>query len=203
MDTGPVREAVAVFHDEASLRGAADELLMSGFDRSYLSLLGGHRAVERKLGHMYERVAEVEDDPDAPHRAYMSSDSRIEAESGIIGGLAYVGAVCAVGAVVASGGTVAAALAGAAAAGGAGGLIGAALAGVIGSHHADYLQEQLDRGGLVLWVRTRDAAHEKRAVEILARHSAEDIHVHELPAVEHRFEGGVSYDTSFMKSLGL
>lgn len=51
MDTGPVREAVAVFHDEASLR-AADELLMSGFDRSYLSLLGGHRAVERKLGHM-------------------------------------------------------------------------------------------------------------------------------------------------------
>lgn len=60
MDTGPVREAVAVFHDEASLR-AADELLMSGFDRSYLSLLGGHRAVERKLGHMFERV--VEDDP--------------------------------------------------------------------------------------------------------------------------------------------
>lgn len=61
MDTGPVREAVAVFHDEASLRAAADELLMSGFDRSYLSLLGGHRAVERKLGHMFERI--VEDDP--------------------------------------------------------------------------------------------------------------------------------------------
>jgi hypothetical protein len=43
------------------LRSAADEFPMSGFDRSYLSLLGGHRAVERKLGHMYERV--VEDTP--------------------------------------------------------------------------------------------------------------------------------------------
>ena len=31
----------------------------------------------------------------------MSSDSRIEAETGVIGGLAYVGTVCAVGAVVA------------------------------------------------------------------------------------------------------
>ncbi|MFQ5958556.1 MAG: hypothetical protein ACE5LF_04225 [Alphaproteobacteria bacterium] len=203
MDSESVREAVGVFDDEGSLRAAADELLMSGFDRSYLSLLAGHRAVEQKLGHMYERIGEVEDNPDTPHSAYIGPDSRTEAEVGVIGGLAYVGAMCAVGAIVASGGTVAAALAGAAAVGGAGGLIGAVLAGVIGGHHAEYLQEQLDRGGLLLWVRTPDAGHEKRACEILARHSAEDVHVHELPAIGHVFEGGVSYDTSFMKSLGL
>ena len=52
----------------------------------------------------------------------------------------------------------------------------------IGDHHARYLQDQMDCGGLLLWVNTRDAALEKRAVEILKQHSAGDIHVHALPA---------------------
>jgi hypothetical protein len=33
-----------------------------------------------------------------------------------------------------------------------------------------------------LWVRTWDAADEKRAVEILAKHSGQDVHVHAEPA---------------------
>jgi outer membrane lipoprotein SlyB len=198
-----VREAVGVFDDEARLRAAADELLIAGFDRSHLSLLAGQHTVEQKLGHAYERVAEFEDDPETPRLAYIGSDSRTEAEAGVIGGLAYVGAIAAVGAIVASGGTVAAALAAAAAAGGAGGLIGAALARYIDRHHAHYLQEQLDHGGLLLWVRTADAGHEERARDILSRHSAKDVHVHDLPVVEHGTKGGVSYDLSFMKTLGM
>ncbi len=203
MATKTVREVVGVFHDEKTLQSAVDELLISGFDRAQMSLLAGHRAVEEKLGHMYERVAEVEDDPEAPHIAYIGSDSRVEAEAGLIGGLAYVGAVATVGAIVASGGTVAAALLGAAAAGGAGGLIGAGLASFIDQHHADYLEEQLSRGGLLLWVNTPDEDHERRASDILRRHSADDIHVHELPALEHPFQGGASYEVSFMKTLGM
>lgn len=81
---------------------------------------------------------------------------------------------------VASGGTLGAAIAGAALAGGTGRLIGEVLAQFIGDHHARYLQEQIDHGGLLLWVRTRDQAHEKRAVEILSKHSAHDVHTHEL-----------------------
>ena len=49
-------------------------------------------------------------------------------------------------------------------------------------HHAEHLQEQLDHGGLLLWVRTPDAAAERRALEVLTRHSAHDVHIHELPA---------------------
>ena len=45
------REAVGIFHDEKSLRSAADALMISGFDRSYLSLLASDRAVDEKLGH--------------------------------------------------------------------------------------------------------------------------------------------------------
>lgn len=199
-----VRDAVGVFHNETSLQGAADELMISGFDRSYLSILAGHRTIEKELGHMYERVTEIEDDPEIPRLAYIGSDSRTEAEAGVFGGLAYVGAVAAAGAIVASGGTITAALVGASVAGGAGGLIGAALARVIDRHHAHYLQGHLEHGGILLWVKTEDAEHEKRALEILERHSAEDAHIHEFPKAKFDFEGGgVSYDLSFMNRLGM
>ncbi len=203
MAAATVREAVGVFHDEKSLQSAVDGLLIAGFDRSFLSLLAGHHAIEEKLGHMYEKVADIEDDPNVPYQAYVGSDSRAEAKGAIVGGLAYVGAVATVGMIVASGGTIAAALVGAALAAGAGGGIGAAFSKYIDNHHAAYLQEQLDRGGLLLWVRTQYAEHENRATEILNRNTADDVHVHDLPDVKYDFEGGVSRDTSFMKRLGL
>src|SRR5262245_45186835 len=40
-----LREAVGVFHEEATLRAAVDALLIAGFDRSDLSLLAGERRV--------------------------------------------------------------------------------------------------------------------------------------------------------------
>ena len=36
-------------------------------------------------------------------------------------------------------------------------------------------------GGLLLWVRTRDADCEQRALEILRHHSARDVHLHQIP----------------------
>jgi hypothetical protein len=174
------REVVGVFQEVDGLEAAMDELLASGFGRVDLSLLAGEDAVREKLGHAYRRTEDAEDDPNAPRAVYVSSESRGDAEGGLIGGLFYVGAVAAAGAVVASGGAVATAIAAAAAAGAGGGAIGSLLAGFLERHHADYIQSQLDHGGLVLWVNVRDAEHEKRSVEILSRHSAEDVHVHEI-----------------------
>lgn len=177
-----VREAVGVFDDTDSFEAAVDELLNSGFDRSELSLLATDRAVEAKLGHLYDKVSEVEDDPSVPRTAYVGRNSTVEAKTGIIGGLGYVGALAAVGIIVATGGTVAAALLGAAAAGAAGSGIGTIAARLFGRERAVSIQHQLEKGGLLLWVRTRDAEHERRALEILSRHGADDVHVHELPA---------------------
>ena len=73
---------------------------------------------------------------------------------------------------------MAAAITAASLAGGAGGLIGSALASVVGAHHANHIQEQLEHGGLLLWVFLRDDEDEKRAKEILVKHSAHDVHVH-------------------------
>lgn len=176
-------EAVGVFGSASSLQEAIDELLSSGFDRAEISLLASEHAVEKKLGHAYKKAMEVEDDPSVPRLAYVSTEAIGDAEGGLVGGLMYVGAVAAAGAVVATGGTLAAAIAAAALTGGAGGLIGSVLASSVGDQHARHLQEQLDHGGLLLWVRTRDAEHERAAKEILGKHSAHDVHTHVLPVV--------------------
>lgn len=177
-----IREAVGVFDDARSLEAVIDELLSSGFDRAEISLVAGEHAIEARLGHMYRKVEEAEDDPQVPRTAYVSTESIGDAEGALVGGLVYIGAVVTAGAVVASGGTLAGAVVAATLAGGAGGLIGSILAGIVGHHHADYLQEQLNRGGILLWVRTWDPEREMKALEILSKHSAHDVHVHDLPA---------------------
>lgn len=176
-----IREAVGVFDSAETLQEAIDELLSSGFNRADLSLLAGEKAVESKLGHKFRRIEDLEDDPIVPRCCYVSTESIGDAEGGLIGGLMYVGATAAAGAVVVSGGTLALVVAAAALAGGVGGLFGAILARWVGDHHAKHLQEQLDRGGLMLWVRTWDADDETRAQGILSRHSGRDVHVHALP----------------------
>lgn len=203
MAQSTVREAVGVFHDEASLQSAVDELLISGFDRSCLSLLAGERAVEEKLGHQYEKVDEMEDDLSTPRALFIGRDSRVEGEGAAVGGLAYVGAVGAAGAIVASGGAVGLAILGAAIAGGVGGLVGAALARFIDQSHANHYQEQLNHGGLLLWVATHDKAQEDKVTDILKRSGGTHVHVHDLPAPAVSLKGGESYDMSFMRRLGL
>lgn len=198
-----VREAVGVFKEERALVDAVDELMLAGIDRSAISLLAGHRAVEETLGHYFRKVAEIEDDPAAPRLAYAGPDSRTEFEAAIGGGLAYVGAVAGAGFVVASGGAVGAAILAAALAGGTGGVVGGFLSRFINRHHARYLQDQLDRGGILLWVRVNDPDHESKALDILRRHAAGDVHVHDLGDLKISTEGGESYDMSFMKRLGL
>ena len=195
------REAVGLGHDEATLQDAADELLINGFNHADLSLLAGHRAVERRLGGMFERVADLEDKSDVAFQAFVDSDSRTEGKGVLVGGLFYVGAVAAAGMVVASGGTIAALILGVAAGGGAGGVIGVMLGRFLERRHAHALQEHLDKGGLLLWVHTPDKAHERTALEILRRCCAEDAHVHSLPKADYAATGGVSTSSSFRRAM--
>jgi hypothetical protein len=183
MDEKPdtIREAVGVFGSANELQAVIDELLSSGFHRADLSLLASEEAVNEKLGGNFANVRAVEDSPVAPRTAYVSPEAIGDAQGGIVGGLVYAGATVAAGAVVISGGTIVAAIAAATFVGGAGAIVGALLAKWLGDNHAQYLQTQVDHGGLLLWVRTRDAKAEDRAVDVLKRHSSRDVHVHTLP----------------------
>lgn len=175
-----IREAVGIFETAESLESAVDELLTSGFDRMDISLLADENTVAGKLGRLYTRAEELEDDGRAPRTAFVSTESIGDAEGGLVGALLYIGAVASAGVVVASGGALAAIIAAAAIGGGTGGLIGSALATLVGKQHADYLQAQIDQGGLLLWVTTPDPGDEHRATEILNRHSGRDVHTHTI-----------------------
>lgn len=177
-DAPPIREAVAVFSDESDLQAAIDELLSHGFDRAEISLLASEHAVEQKLGHRYRKVTEMEDDANVPRASYVSRESLGDAEGSLIGAPLYAAAVMAAGAIVISGGSLLAAIAGATVAGGVGAAIGSILTRIVSERQARYVQDQLEHGGLLLWVRTWNVDDEKRAVGILRKHSGQDVHVH-------------------------
>jgi hypothetical protein len=112
-----VREAVGVFSTPETLQEAIDELMSSGFDRADLSMLAAEGTVDEKLGHKYQKIAELEDDPIVPRCCYVSTEAIGDAQAWLVGGLMYVGAMAATGAVMASGGTLALVIAAAALAG--------------------------------------------------------------------------------------
>lgn len=171
-------EAVGVFADWPSLQRAVDELLVNGFDRSDVSMLAGEKVVEQKLGRVYEKVSELEDDASVPRAAFVGRDSLTEGKAGAIGVLGYLGAATAVGAVVASGGALAWTIVAAVAAGGGGVALGSLVAKALGRQRAHDLQAQIERGGLLLWVRTGGPESQKKAADILQRFGATDVHIH-------------------------
>jgi len=180
--TPSIREAVGLFETQAALQAAIDELLSSGFDRADLSLLASEQTIASKLqGHAFTR-ASLEDDPTTPRGVYISPDAVGTAEGGLISVLAYVGAVASAGVIAIAGGPLTMIVVGAGLAGGAGGLIGAGLAKLVGDRRAADIHCHLDQGGLLLWVRTWHVDNERRAVDILARHSGQDVHLHSQSA---------------------
>jgi hypothetical protein len=174
-------EAVAVFHDVESFHAAIDDLQPAGFDHADINVLAHEDTIRSKLGPMCKSTAEFEDDPDAPRIGYIPNETIGNAEGAVIGAGVYLPAMFGGLAVAASGGTLLGVFAAAVIAGGAGGLLGAALARYIGHEHAKHLDQHLHHGGLLLWIRTRDAEREKQALEILRRHSAHDVHLHQIP----------------------
>jgi hypothetical protein len=170
-----IREVVAVFDDAEALEDAVFDLETHGFDRAAFSLLASEHAVEQKLGHRYRRVEEIEDEPKAPRETFFSRVSRLEVEYGLAPTFAFVAAVA-----VGLGSTpvtlpmlVAA---------GSGLAIGAALGRIMHQHHAERLREQLERGGLLLWVNIRSPDEERKAMTSLKTHGARDLHAHDVKA---------------------
>lgn len=168
-----VREVVAVFDDTKALDEAVFALETRGLDRAAFSLLGSEEAVKQKLGHRYQQVKDVEDAPNVPRDTFFSRVSRLEADLLPAPILASIGALVFVGV-----GSVLPVLVAA----GAGATLGGALSLMMHEHQATRVQEQLARGGLLLWVNVRGAKEEEAALEVLRAHSAHDVHAHDIAA---------------------
>lgn len=173
--TNKVCEVVGVLENETTLENTIDHLLTSGFDQSEISLLASERAVVEKLGHRYKKLASLEDNEAVPRIAYVASENLGMAKGALIGGLLYVGAFAAASIVLAMGWSFPLIMAGGILGAAGGGLIGAGLAQFVEEDHANYLQEQLEHGGLLLWVRARDRDLESKAMKIMRSHRASDV----------------------------
>lgn len=172
-----VREAVALFRESEPLETAVSQLQSRGFDHADLSFLA-HGAAGKGARGSAERLA---DDPDTPREA-ATTDTDIRQQRLLGTSLAAtIAGFAAAGFTVATGGVLAAVVAATAAAAGGVGAIGAMIGRKLGEKEAAYLDEQLAKGGVLLWVNLADAAAEGRALEILRAHSGH-VEVHEYPA---------------------
>ena len=177
-----IREAVAVFDDPKTMQQALSDLQGSGFDRADISFVARDSYLKGHLAQDYRDVHQAEDDPKAQRATPVEETDIRQRRTLEVSTGATIAAFAAVGLTVATGGATAlAAGIGAAAAGGIGGL-GALLGKLYGQGQQKFMQEQIDRGGVVLWVHLRDAEAEQRALDALRRHGARDVHVHEIPA---------------------
>lgn len=181
----PIREAVGIFFNADHLREAIKDLLSSGFEPEELGLLASEQVVERSLGDLYARTNENVDSPQAPAIAFIGRESSGETATTLRGSLFFVGTSGAMGAVVASsavlGGALLAAIGGVVGVG----LVGALVASIIHQSDAEYLQQQVDEGRMLLFVRIPDSAREQQAMNILTGHSGVDVKMYEVPAKGH------------------
>ncbi|PSJ60439.1 hypothetical protein [Pseudaminobacter soli (ex Li et al. 2025)] len=165
------RDAVAIFHDEASLNKAIDELMQIGIRQDDLSLLADAKSVPGKNAKSLENKDFVED------TNYVSPDSRTEGLAALAAVPVYV-ACAGVAAVATGGASLIPTIALVAGSGVAAGAVGLMLARVFGRHHAERVQEQIAKGGLLLWVHLPDKKRDSKVTEILKRNGAKDVHLH-------------------------
>jgi hypothetical protein len=139
-------------------------------------MLANEDAVREKLGDKYWTAKELEDDPDVPRAAFVSEEAIGELEGGITGGFLFLGSAIAMTALLTPAATAAASIAAAVIGGVPGAVIGGLLARRVGVKHKEYFQHQIERGGILLWVRCFTPEKERLAQQIMAGHSVRYVH---------------------------
>ncbi|OFE11206.1 hypothetical protein PHACT_15310 [Pseudohongiella acticola] len=181
-DKAKVREAIAVFIDPDNLKQAVRALLASGVSREQLGLLATEHSVRESLEEFYTFTNNSHEPDKAPVTAFVDKNAANEQQDSLGGSLFFAGTTGAAGAVVASsavfGGALLAALSGVVAVG----LVGALASKIIHQSDADFLQQQIDEGHILLFVRLLDASRERDILETLKNHHASDVKVHEIDA---------------------
>lgn len=180
-DTATVRVAIGVFSDAKNLQSAIDELQHAGFQHDELGIMASESVVKEQLGDVYQRTTEGPDPEKSPAIAFINRDSIGEAGEVMSGGLYFIGTSGLAGAMVASaallGGALTAALGGILGVG----LVGLAVGSMINQSDADEIQQRVDEGHILLFVRLAPGAQEQRAKDILDRYDSTEVKVHEIP----------------------
>jgi hypothetical protein len=169
-----IREAVGVFSDKDALNLALVEL-DHRFPRHAVSVLGSRADIEQQFGQATVSPDMAGSNSQTPHEAPVRPEEKALGRAALIGGGAYIGAMAlaiAAGAVALPVTIMAAAIGG-----GGGAALGAVLVKVLGDHYHQDIEDQIAKGGLLLWVNTPTAEDEQDACDILRRHGANHVKV--------------------------
>lgn len=172
------REAVGVFNTLEDLDAAVAELEVTAFPRHDISVLGTQEDIKEKFGHRAVRAEWLEDNPEAPRMISVRPEEKAIGAGVVIGVCAYIaGCIAAVAGRELSGFMLVGAIT---ASSFTGAVVGILLALVI-SHILQRRREmQLKKGGLLLWVRTPGPKREEIAQNIMSKHGARHVHLHDI-----------------------
>jgi hypothetical protein len=175
------REVTGVFRSRKALIDAADDLLVAGFDRADIDVSAPFDELQRRLNYQSIPPADLADIPTAA-RQPLIDQADVLTTNAVIGSLAgCIGAVAmayflvirgmaplSVGIVSVLTGLVV------------GGVAVLAVRRRMERERVRGLEKLAEAHGLLIWVRVQSPEKEAEAQEILARHAAEAVHVHEI-----------------------
>ena len=175
------REVTGVFRSRKALIDAADDLLVAGFDRADIDVSASFDELQRRLNYQSIPPADLADIPTAARQPLidqgdvLTTDAVVGSLAGCIGAVAMAYFLIIRGMAPLSVGIVSV-------------LTGLVVGGVAVLVVRRRLQRERVRGleklaeahGLLIWVRVQSPEKEAEAQEILARHGAEAVHVHEI-----------------------
>lgn len=181
-NAGPVpgmfKEAVGLFMSADELQTAIRDLEGTAFPRQDISVMGKRSQLEKVFGSRTVEPERAMDNADTPRQSPSRPEEQTIGAAAMIGGTVYVGAMAM--ALTAGAVTFPAIIAAAMLGGIGGGTIGAILTKLLGDRYDRHLEEQVEKGGLLLWVRTPDHEKEQIAQHIMIARGGYDVHVHEI-----------------------
>jgi hypothetical protein len=175
------REVTGVFHSRKALIDAADDLLIAGFDRADIDVSASFDELQRRLNYQSIPPADLSDMPTAARQPLidqgdvLTTDAVVGSLAGCIGAVAMAYFLIIRGMAPLSVGIVSVLT----------GLIVGGVAVLVVRRRMERervrgLEKLAEAHGLLIWVRVQSPEKEAEAQEVLARHGAEAVHVHEI-----------------------
>lgn len=176
-----IREAVGLFSREKKFQAAIDELQSSGFDQSEISVLPASEVLNGTLKNKIKSIEDIEDNPEIPRSVHMPKETLGDIEGAVLAIPLYIVIAFVAASIVMSGGSILSAI------------LLSSITGIIvvaisiyfiqllSRRRQNYMNIQKRMGGIILWVKTKNKLHEKKAIKILQKNDGRNVHIHDMP----------------------
>lgn len=181
LDQVRTREVTGVFHSRKALDAAVQDLLLADVDRADIDVSASVDELQRRLNYSAIPAPDLADIPTAPRQPFLGEDD-VEVADAVVGCVAGSAAAVAMAFFLVVNDFRPIPV----------GILSVLIGLIVGGgavlwarrrlqrERAQGLEKLSEAQGLLIWVRVRSPEQEAQAQEILVRHGAEAVHVHEI-----------------------